>query len=146
MSCPQISSVLGYQVAQASIATRGLFERCVGEPLGLRPIEYTMLCLIHGSPGMTSAQIARSLAMSPPNMVTRVVLLEERGFVVRRACQSDRRAHTLHATQDGAHISREATRRLQEGERTLFDNLTGAERLLLGELLSKIASCRPGDS
>ncbi|MEJ2676410.1 MAG: hypothetical protein P8011_14705 [Acidihalobacter sp.] len=43
-SCLQ--HVLGYQLAQAEIPTSKIFARSIGKPLGLRPVEFTILLLL----------------------------------------------------------------------------------------------------
>lgn len=135
----RMHDVIGYQVAQASIATLGWFERLVGLPMALRPVEYTMLTLIHDNPGVTGARLARALAVTAPNIVTWVSRLEERGLVKRESSATDRRAQSLRTTAAGAKLAGEATRRLLEGEREAFAHLSNAERAMLVELLHKVA-------
>src|SRR5207244_185796 len=54
----QLHRVLGYQLAQATIATTAVYTRMVGEPFGLGPVEFTMLSLINDSRGGSPAQLA----------------------------------------------------------------------------------------
>ena len=62
--------VLGYQLAQATIVTDAVFAERVGTPFDLRPVEFTVLCLIHGwckaatSASSTAATRATSRASS----------------------------------------------------------------------------------
>ena len=42
----ELAGVLGYRLAQASVATREVYELEVGKPHGLRPIEFSLLALV----------------------------------------------------------------------------------------------------
>lgn len=135
----RLHDVIGYQVAQASIATLGVFHRAAGEALDLRPAEYTVLVLIKENPGGTAARIARALAVTAPNITMWLDKLERRGLVVRQASETDRRTQHLHVTDKGRRIADEATQRLIEAERQTFAHLTVGERAILVELLHKLA-------
>jgi DNA-binding MarR family transcriptional regulator len=134
--------VLGYQLAQASIVTHGLFMRLIGEPLELRPVEYTLLTLIAENPGGSQSQLARAMAVTSPNITIWVDRLTRRGLVRRRQSQSDRRLQTLEATPKGLELAREATERILQAEKQALQCLSAGERLILVELLHKVASAR----
>jgi DNA-binding MarR family transcriptional regulator len=134
--------VLGYQLAQASIVTNLLFTQLIGEPLALRRVEYTLLTLIAENPGGSHARLARALAVSSPNITTWIDKLEKRGFVKRRQSESDRRLQVLHATPKGLALAREATQRILKAETSALHALSPGERLILAELLHKVACAR----
>ena len=138
----RISDVLGYRLALASLTTHGVFEREVGEPLQLRPVEYTILSLIRESPGLTPARLAKALAVTAPNITVWMGKLEARGYLLRAPKQDDRRAQLLSLTQEGERRSIEATQRLLLAERKALEGLTPGEFTLLGELLQKVAAAR----
>jgi DNA-binding MarR family transcriptional regulator len=140
----RLHDVIGYQVAQASIATLGLFQRAAGKALDLRPAEYTVLVLIKENPGGTAARVARALAVSAPNITMWLDKLERRGLVERRASETDRRTQHLHVTERGRHLADAATQQLIEAEREAFSHLSLGERTILVELLHKLALRRPG--
>lgn len=139
----RLHQVIGYQVAQASIATLGVFHRAAGDALDLRPAEYTVLVLIKENPGGTAARVARALAVSAPNITMWLDKLERRGLVLRKASETDRRTQHLHVTDKGRRIADAATQQLIEAERRAFSHLTLAERAILVELLHKLALKRP---
>lgn len=141
----RLHQVLGYQLAQASIATTRVFMDQVGKPFDLRPVEYTLLTLISENPGGTASHLAKALAVTAPNITVWVDRLEKRGFVQRLPNTADKRSQRLQATASGAQLAAQMTQHLLEGERQGFDNLSDAERLLLIELLHKVA-CRRGGS
>lgn len=134
--------VLGYQLAQASIVTNGIFTELIGEPLALRPVEYTLLALIAENPGGSQARLARAMAVTSPNITIWVDRLEKRALVRRRQSRSDRRLQTLEATPKGQALAREATERILHAERQELKCLSAGERLILVELLHKIACVR----
>lgn len=136
----RIDQILGYQLARASVLTTQVFTRAVGEPLELRPVEYTILALLREDPGLTPARLARTLAVTAPNITAWLGRLEERGLLARSTSATDRRVQVLGLTAAGEQAAREATRRLVEAEAAALAPLTGGEFLLLHELLRKVAA------
>jgi DNA-binding MarR family transcriptional regulator len=141
----QLQMVLGYQLAQATIVTDAIFRGAVGDPLELRPVEYTVLTLIAENPGGSSARLARALAVTPPHITALVDRLVARGFVQRKASSEDRRSQVLTATRTGAELVRKATERIVAAERAAMA-LTPGEQSILAELLHKVACARDSGS
>lgn len=134
--------ILGYQLAQAAVVTRAVFEAQVAQAFGLRPVEYTVLALVHQNPGLTGGKLAAALAVTPSNITMWIDRLDQRGLVTRGANSADRRSLHIHATPAGAELVRQATERLFEGEHQRLSALTPGERMLLVELLHKVAHSR----
>jgi DNA-binding MarR family transcriptional regulator len=134
--------VLGYQLVQAEIVTRALFLKEVGQPLGLRPVEYTVLMLIEENPNGSLVRLARALAVTAPNITTMVDRLETRGLVERSQSDADRRSQLLRTTRKGSELVRKATARIIEAEKAALP-LSAGERAMLVELLHKVAAARP---
>lgn len=139
---PALADVLGYQLAMAAIAARAVFTSEVGEPLQLRPVEFTILALIQEHPGLTPARLASLLAVTAPNITAWMIKLEGRGLVERRASATDRRTQLLHLTTEGERLCRESIRRLVDGERRRLASLSQGEYAMLHELLRKVAATR----
>ena len=145
-----LSGVLGYLLAQASVAANEVFMRQVGEVFDLRPVEYTVLALVCENPGMSSARLAQMLSVSAPNITVWIDRLAGRGFVQREPSAVDRRERLLRATVEGAQLAARATERLVGGEREAYSHLSFGERTILAELLHKLgpsarrAGCRVG--
>jgi DNA-binding MarR family transcriptional regulator len=137
----RLQQVLGYQLAQANIVTDAIFRVEVGQPLELRPVEYTALTLIAENPGGSLARLARALSVTPPNITALVDRLEERGLVQRSASAQDRRAQVLGVTRKGAELARKATDRILAAERVALA-LSAGEQAILAELLHKVACAR----
>jgi DNA-binding MarR family transcriptional regulator len=136
--------VLGYQLAQATIVTTGVFMSQVGEPYELRPVEYTILALIGKNPGGSPAQLAKALAVTAPNITMWIDKLEARGLVARQRSDTDKRAQHLQLTAKGKSLVDVATERVLAAEREALADLTEGERTILVELLHKVACRRPG--
>ena len=139
----RLKTVLGYQLAQASIVTDSIFRAEVGDPLELRPVEYTVLTLVAENPGGSLARIARALSVTPPHVTAIVDRLEGRGLLARTASDSDRRSQLLSVTRRGADLVRKATDRILAAEHRMLA-LTAGEQAILAELLHKVACVRDG--
>jgi DNA-binding MarR family transcriptional regulator len=138
----QLHRVLGYQLAQATIATTAIYMQAVGEPFCLRPVEYTILSLIHQNPGGSPAQLAKALAVTAPNITMWIDKLEHQGWVVRQRDERDKRSLQLRLTARGATLVAKATEQLLAGEHTALAGLSEGERTILVELLHKVACAR----
>ena len=134
--------VLGYQLAQASIVTNAVFAGRIGASFDLRPVEYTVLSLIHENPNVSAARLAKALAVTAPNITAWIERLERRGLIQRTPHATDRRAQYLRTTPEGAALAGQATRSVLEGEHEALGNLSVAERMMLIELLHKVAMSR----
>jgi DNA-binding MarR family transcriptional regulator len=134
--------VLGYQLAQATIVTTGVFVSHVGEPFELRPVEYTILALIGQNPGGSPAQLAKALAVTAPNITMWIDRLEGRGLVARQRSDTDKRAQHLQLTAKGKSLVNVATERVLAAEREALADLSDGERTILIELLHKVARRR----
>jgi DNA-binding MarR family transcriptional regulator len=142
----ELHHITGYQLAQASIVTAQLFIEHVGKPFELRPVEFTVLMLIADNPGVSSRQLSRALAMTPPNITMWVDKLVERNLVTRERSATDGRAQHLSTTEAGLALARQSCQVLREAERmALGAALSPAEQALLIELLHKLACCRSED-
>lgn len=134
--------ILGYQLAQAAVATSAVFHAQVAQVFDLREVEYTVLALVHQNPGLTGGKLAAALAVTPSNITMWIDRLEKRGLVTREPHAQDRRSLHIGTTPAGAELVRQATERLFEGEHQQLSSLTAGERMLLIELLHKVARSR----
>jgi DNA-binding MarR family transcriptional regulator len=137
-----LHQIVGYQLAQATIATSQVFFAKVGDPFELRPVEFTILTLIDENPGVTARQLAGALAVTPPNITMWMERLERRGLVERERSATDGRAQSIRTTRKGSSLAKQAVALLIDGERDALNALSSAERAMLVELLHKVGSCR----
>jgi DNA-binding MarR family transcriptional regulator len=135
-----LSALLGWRIAQARLAPERAFQTIVGEPLGLRPVEYSMLALAAANAGVGPAQLARSLAISRPQATQCLDRLEERRLLRREPSTSDGRSLSVHASAEGRRLLRDTLPRLQAAEQATLGALTRAEQAMLMELLGKLGA------
>jgi DNA-binding MarR family transcriptional regulator len=136
-----VHALVGYQLAQASIVTNQVFDDHAGAD-GLRKVEFTLLALVQGNPGVTARQLARALAVTPPNIAIWMDKLERRGLVARQRSESDARMQHVRLTKAGATLVDRSMQALLEGEQQALASLTPGERTMLVELLHKVAMAR----
>jgi DNA-binding MarR family transcriptional regulator len=137
-----IHGLLGYQFAQAAIVTTEAFIRVVGKPLRLRPVEFTILQLVHENGPVTATKLAKALAITAPGVTLWLDQLEQRGLLKRERDETDRRAQNVVATTKGTELVATARERLLEADREILQHLSVGERHLLLELLHKVARSR----
>jgi DNA-binding MarR family transcriptional regulator len=137
-----LHQILGYQLAQATIVTTQVYMDEVGTPFELRPFEFTGLSLVDENPGVSAKQLARALAVTPPNITMWIDRLEQRALIERERSSIDRRAQHIRATPAGAKLARKAVALLIAGEQQALSTLSSAERAMLVELLHKAARGR----
>ena len=135
-------AIVGYQIAQAAIVTNQVFDEQVGDRGGLRRVEFTILALVQANPDLTARQLARALAVTPPNIAIWLDKLESRGLVERERSSSDARMQHVRLTGRGKAQVERSVQALLEGERAALDALSAAERAMLIELLHKVALSR----
>ena len=139
LSSPGLDHLLGYLLALAEVPTTAAFRRHVGEPFGLRPVEFTLLMLLHSSHSASPTQIRHALRLPAPHVTTLVDRLAERGLLQRGRDPHDGRAVRISLTVDGAALAA----RLQPVAARMEDEvqaaLTPAERTTLRRLLKKLA-------
>lgn len=131
--------LIGYRLTLAELASRRVFQRHIGAPLKLRPVEFTMLVLLLSNGHATPKRLALTLGVPPPNVTVLVDRLVERGLVQRQRSSTDGRALELRLTAQGVELARRAQRVSADMESGLLSVLSAAERAMLGELLHKLA-------
>jgi DNA-binding MarR family transcriptional regulator len=132
-----LESLLGYNARRASLTIlQVVFERMA--TLGLRPVEFSMLSLIHHNPGITSRRLSEALAIQPPNLVGKVANMLQRGWITRQTDAQDKRALVLTLSPEGLAIIEKAEKLAEELEKAASVQLTEDERSSLIMLLKKV--------
>jgi DNA-binding MarR family transcriptional regulator len=139
-----LADILGYRVVQAQIATNALFMQAIGDPMDLRPVEYTLLQMLLANSQVTPKQLAQSLVLTAPKLTILLDRLQERGLITRVRSDTDGRSQHVLLTDDGAELARRGSEQAVLLEMSLQDVLTPGERALLMELLQKVADSRRG--
>jgi DNA-binding MarR family transcriptional regulator len=137
-----LAHLVGYQMVQADIPFKRTFFKHIGEPLGLRPVEFTILVLLAHNPGITAKQLAQAMAVTAPHITILVDRLSDKKLVERVRSETDRRAHHLHLTAQGERLARRALGVSKTMEQDALRHLSEGERVMLLELLQKVARHR----
>lgn len=133
-----LDHLLGYQITRANIPSLRTFQRHIGEPFQLRPVEFTILALLAYNDAVTPKRLAQALAVSAPTVTMLLDRLAERGLLTRVRSEADRRAQIVRLTRKGRQLEIEARARSLTMEAELVSPLSEAERAMLIELLRKI--------
>jgi DNA-binding MarR family transcriptional regulator len=137
-----LHAIVGYQLAQAQIVTDRVFDDKVRDACALRRVEFTILALVQANPDLSARQLARALAVTPPNIALWLDKLDSRGLVARTRSERDARVQHLRLTADGQALLAQSMQRIVDGERAALAGLSAAERAMLVELLHKVALAR----
>lgn len=130
-----LADMTGYALRRAQIALFEDFRRTVGK-IGLRPAQFSVMIVIHRTPGLKQTEVANALGIQRTNFVAMVNELERLGWVERRAL--DRRSHALHLTRAGQGKLSEALA-IERKQEALYDKILGpGERLKLLDMLRRL--------
>jgi DNA-binding MarR family transcriptional regulator len=137
----RLTHLVGYAATRASVELKKTFQKHLG-PLKLKAVEFSILVLVASNPKVNQKQLCQSLDVSAPNMALTLDRLVERGWVARVRSTEDRRSQEIHLTPAGRLLVQRAEKIAGQMEREATGVLTEAERLLLIELLLRIARGR----
>jgi len=137
----RLTHLVGYAASRASIELKKTFQKHLG-PLDLKAVEFSILVLVASNERVNQKQLGESLDVSAPNMAITLDRMVERGWVERVRSTEDRRAQLIHLTAKGRQLVEKAERVAATMEREATAVLSEAERLLLIELLLKVAEGR----
>lgn len=91
-------------------------------------------------PGIMQTELARALAIEPPQAVLLLNKLEQRGLALRIRSQTDRRSYGIYLSKQGEILLQKLKEVAHQNDLQSTTALTDAERDLLLQLLKKI--CR----
>ena len=107
-------------------------------PLGLKACHGSYLSVICACPGITQDQLARRIFINKSNVARQLAILEEEGFVERRACTADKRAMRVYPTDKALEVLPRINTILVRWEECLTQDLTEKEKILLTQMLCKM--------
>ena len=134
----RLNCLVGYANTRASIELVKGFKRHLG-PLQLKAVEFSILVLVDSNERVNQRQLGESLDVSAPNMAITLDRMAERGWVQRVRSTEDRRAQLIHLTSAGKQLLQRAEAVAHAMDLEVTDMLSDGERLLLIELLLKVA-------
>lgn len=137
-----LQHLLGYHMAQADIPAKAAFYKYIGEPLKLRHVEFTILMLVKSNPAITQKQLSQTLAVTAANITILLDRLVEKGWIERVRSETDRRVQHIYLTADGSTLAAQSHALSLSCEAEVLKHLTDGERIMLLELLDKVARHR----
>ncbi|KIZ51765.1 MarR family transcriptional regulator [Pseudomonas oryzihabitans] len=134
---PWLDTAVGYALRRAQMK---MFQHLVDSlaAYDLRPAQFTALVILEQEPGLMQADLARRLAIEPPQLVLLLNKLERQGLAERVRGTQDRRAYALHLTEQGRALVGELKERAAASDRAASAPLDDAERAELLRLLRKL--------
>ncbi len=132
-----VESIIGYSTRRASLAIVDTFLQRMAVH-DLRPVNFTLLGLIAGNPGIMSSQLCALLKIQSSNLVALVKQLHGRGLIERLPHPNDVRALGLHLTPLGRSFMKKAQATALAADLEATARLSDEERATLAALLRKI--------
>ncbi|MFD7551365.1 MarR family winged helix-turn-helix transcriptional regulator [Streptomyces sp. NPDC059578] len=105
--------------------------------LGLPPQQGQLLCVLMPQPYPMS-ELGAILGLAKSSLTGLVDRTARRGLVRRETCQHDARAVMVALTEEGAALAEEFYQGTRRRIDALLDDLSGAERTALAELLGRV--------
>ncbi|MEW2623593.1 MarR family winged helix-turn-helix transcriptional regulator [Streptomyces sp. NPDC048106] len=119
-----------------------LMLQAVKEPplrgVGMPGSQYTVLITLHASPGLTGAELARTIGSTPQAVALPLSKLTARGLIERRAHPRHRSVQELHLTDAGREELAKAEDVVIDLERHIQRSLGDQRYLQLRELLGQV--------
>jgi DNA-binding MarR family transcriptional regulator len=116
-------------------------------PFGLTPAQQNVLAVVNDQPGITSAELARRVTVTPQTITSTVARLEEQGLVLRTPHLVHRTLIELTLTETGQKLFAQADAAVAAYDEELTQRLSTAEVVTLKRLLDElVAGPEPSDS
>jgi DNA-binding MarR family transcriptional regulator len=126
-----------WALRRTEVAVQGLKEQQL-RTLGMAVAHYQVLVLVHSEPGLTGAELARRLNVTPQAVASLVARLESRGQVERHAHPRHRHVQELHLTDTGREALRAADTVITQIERKVTTTLGPDDAAQLKRLLDRV--------
>jgi len=132
-----LDDLIGYAMRRAQLK---LFQNLIGRlsDHDLRPAQFSALAIIEQNPGLMQADLARALAIEPPQVVPLLNKLESRALAVRVRCKPDKRSYGIFLGKTGETLLKELKDIAAQSDLDATAALDGQEREELLRLLKKV--------
>lgn len=145
----EVFARVAWALRRADLNLQATKERPLRE-VGVPGAHYSALISLQTSPGVTAAELARLLSVTPQAVALLIGKLIDRGMVERRAHPRHRNVQELHLTDYGRAELMKAEHIVSDLERHIRDSLGAARhrqlRELLGEVIDSLAKWEPPHS
>jgi DNA-binding MarR family transcriptional regulator len=137
-----LGNLIGYNLRRAHALQRQRFADAF-KPEGIRPVQLSMLGLIHNNSGVTPSDLGRVLDIKRTNVVPLIDELRDRGLVERKQSRTDGRVRVLALTRKGERLTRKLLDRHDRLEEDLARQLGPRNRKQLLRLLAAFRGIGP---
>ncbi|GLX24018.1 MULTISPECIES: MarR family winged helix-turn-helix transcriptional regulator [Streptomyces] len=131
--------VLSFLVRQTWLGMRAAIGAELAE-FGLTVPQFATLMMVRASPGMSVAQLARSVGSTRQAANEMLTALQRDGLITRSPHPTDRRTHQLHVTELGSARYEEALPAVTRREAELEEGLPPGQREAALAWMSAVAS------
>ncbi|WP_435169915.1 MarR family winged helix-turn-helix transcriptional regulator [Falsirhodobacter sp. 1013] len=132
-----LQSLVGYHLRRASVFDLAGALAAL-QPVNGRPATLSVLMCIVEQPGVSAAEICRTLGLQRANIVQLLVDLEGQGLFTRETDAADQRIQRLYPTPEGKAAAQDWLRRLRDHEARMLERLSPAEQAELRRLLGRV--------
>ncbi|MCV6982902.1 MarR family transcriptional regulator [Mycolicibacterium pulveris] len=105
---------------------------------GVSTAQIGVLRQLANEPGLSGAEIARRLLISPQGVQLALKALEQRGLVERKPDAQHAKILRAYLTEEGGHVAAAAVRDAIAAHDAVFDVLTPEEQETLRDLLARV--------
>ncbi|SEN24345.1 DNA-binding transcriptional regulator, MarR family [Pseudomonas sp. ok272] len=132
-----LDDLIGYAMRRAQLK---VFQNLIGclSAHDLRPAQFSALAIIDQNPGLMQADLARALAIEPPQVVPLLNKLESRALAVRVRCKPDKRSYGIFLSKTGETLLKELKQIAAQSDADATAALDSQEREELLRLLKKV--------
>nr|QEO73832.1 transcriptional regulator, MarR family [uncultured bacterium] len=131
------SNRLLWALRRAELGARALKEQRL-RPLGLAASHYSLLMLVHTGPGLTGAELARRLDVTPQAVASLVTRLVDKGQLERRSHPRHRHVQELHLTDAGRQVLKSADAVIDSIEDQIVERLGPDDAARFTALLAEV--------
>lgn len=132
-----LNNLVGYVMRRVQMKlTQHLTSRL--EEHDIRPAQFTALSIIEQAPGLMQADLAKALAIEPPQAVLMINKLESLGLAMRIRSNPDKRSYGLFLSKAGEQLLQQLKEIAVQSDLDSTAALTPEERQQLLALLHKL--------
>lgn len=121
-----LSEAVLYRLRRAQLSVVNDFNESLID-FGLRPADFSVLIVVANNAGLKQSDVAEALGIQRANFVAIIDGLEEKGLLLRRRSDTDRRVHYLDMTQEGRATLDEILKIWRTHEERLVGRLGGEQ-------------------
>ncbi|TDU05947.1 DNA-binding MarR family transcriptional regulator [Streptomyces sp. 846.5] len=135
---PDALNRVTWALRRAELAVQALKDQRL-RSVGMAVSHYALLISVHTQPGLTGAELARRLNVTPQAVASLVARLEGRGQLERHEHPRHRHVQELHVTAAGREALRAADEVIAAVERQITDLLGAGPAEQLRALLNEVS-------